>query len=570
MAFFLARSREVAWAAVVGLAILHFSWLAAHHAPAISTPDANSYFAQARWIAQKGTTSFALESPAQFIAPHWNAGANGRYYCTHPPGFGVVLAMPYILLGYGAATWVNPLLASMSLIAVFLLCRRLTGPYWALLAAALAALSPFANEHALFGDSHVAVQFLLLCVLLCLAQMTRKGTSIVWGMAAGLLAGAIPTLRYPELLYLPALGLFVVLMARRGLVAVRSALAFAIGIVLPLVALLARNQIAYGAFWKTGYVATGEQAAFSAAALVQHAPDYLWKLLTEGAWLMFPLGIAGIVAMLIDRETRHEGLLLTGLIAPVTLLYMAYYWGADPQSMRFLIPTFPLYTIAGVWMLTRLIRRSCAALWVSAGILAVTVAWGVPRAVMAMQHRERDNRILADITAMLRGDVPAGSVVIAGIGVHQHLDFVGNWKLADANLVAARPRIAAHDRGRGPVLLKSGHRELLELPMGARWDAFIDAVWEWAGDGGRVFLLAKPAESMEWKRRIPSGTRLAQLDSIDLPGGQAPGRIEPSGKRRSRALPGPGPNAIFDLTLDGQALSLFEFCPESYFRNGTN
>jgi len=497
-----------------------------------------------------------LESPAQFIAPHWNAGVNGRYYCTHPPGLGVILAIPYILLGYGAATWVNPLLASMSLIAVFLLCRRLTGPYWALLAAALVALNPFANEHALFGDSHVAVQFLLLSALLCLMQMSKTGASTAWGLAAGLLTGAIPASRYPELLYLPALGLFTVLMARRRRVTVRSAVAFTVGVALPLALLLARNQIAYGGFWRTGYVATGEQAAFSVAALVQHAPTYLWKLLAEGAWLMFPFGVAGIVALLIDRETRHEGLLLTGLIAPVTLLYMAWYWRPDPQSMRFLIPTFPLYTVAGVWMLRRLIRKPRVALWVSAGILAVTAVWGVPRAVMGMRHLERDNRVLADITAMLGQHVPPGSVVVAGIGVQQHLDFVGYWRLADAGLVAARPSVAGQDRG--PGHLTSEERELLKLPTGARWDTFIDAVWEWAGDGSRVFLLAKPAEALHWERRIPAGTHLEQLDSIELPIGQTPRRNGPGGRRRSDVLLGPDPNSIFDLSLDGQALLLFE------------
>jgi len=175
---------------------------------------------------------------------------------------------------------------------------------------------------------------------------------------------------------------------------------------------------------------------------------------------------------------------------------------------------------------------------------------------MGMRHLERDNRVLADITAMLEQHVPPGSVVIAGIGVQQHLDFSGNWKLADASLVAARPGIAVQDRG--PGHLTSGERELLKLPTGARWETFVDAVWEWAGHGGRIFLLAKPAESIEWKQWIPVGTHLEQLDSIELPIGQTPRRNGLDGRRRSDALPGPDLNSIFDLTLDGQALLLFE------------
>lgn len=554
MNFISVRSREVTWVAMIGLAVLHFAWLASYHAPAISTPDANSYFAQARWIAREGKTSFALESPAQFIGPHWNPGPNGRYYCTHPPGFGFLLAVPYTLLGYRVATWVNLVLASMSLIAVFLLCRRWTGPYWALLAATLVTLNPVVNEHALFGDSHVAVQFLLLAAIVCLLRLT-KGGLIIWSATSGLLIGAIPALRYPELLYLPALGLFIVLMARSGWVTRRSVVVFALGTALPLGALLVRNQITYGGFWRTGYLATGEQVAFSVAALVQHAPVYLLQLVASGAGLMFPLGVAGIVALLRHRETRREGLLLAGLIAPVTLLYMAWYWRPDPQSMRFLIPTFPLYTLAGIWMLSRLIQDRRVAVGVSVVILVVMAAWGVPASHMAMRHLERDNGVLADITAKLEQRVPPGSVVIAGVGVQQHLDFVGLWKLANANLVNAPSKIAAQG---GPGELVSERHQLLELPSEARWEAFVNAVWEWAGDTDRVFLLAKPADRLEWERWIQAGCHLVQLDSIKLSRGHTPRRARPDRRPRSDALPLPDPDAVFDLKLDGQPLLLLE------------
>ena len=346
------------------------------------------------------------------------------------------------------------------------------------------------------------------------------------------------------------------MMARRRRVTVRSVAAFAAGVALPLALMLARNQIAYGGFWRTGYLATGEQAAFSVSALVEHAPTYLLKLLAEGAWLMFPFGIAGVVTLLINRQTRHEALLLTGLIAPVTLLYMAWYWRPDPQSMRFLIPTFPLYTIAGVWMLRRLIRKRRAAIWVSAGILAATAGWGVPRAVMGLRHLDRDNRVLADVTAMLGRNVPTGSVVIAGTGIQQHLDFVGYWRLADAGLVNAPQSDAAQEEG--PGTLASERRHFHDLPTGARRDAFVSAVFEWAADGGRVFLLAKPTESLEWEQRVPAGTHLEQLDSIELPTAQTPARNRPDERGRPDALPGPDPNSIFDLVLDGEHLVLFE------------
>jgi len=563
---FSVRGREISWGAAIALALLHFIWLATYQAPAISTPDANSYFAQARWIAQEGTPSFTLASSVQFVAPHWNQDRNGSYTCTQPPGFGLLLALPYSLFGYRAATWVNPLLASLSVLAVFLLCRQWVGSNLALLGATITALNPFLNEHALFGDSHVAVQFFLLAALICLSRWIQGG-HIAWGVSAGLLSGAIPALRYPEILYLLPLALFVAVMVFHKQLTWRSMGAFALGAALPLLALMSRNQIAYGGFWRTGYLATGEQDAFSISALIQHAPDYLRLLLFNGAGLMFPLGVAGIVVALRRRETRIYGLLLAGLIAPITLLYMTYYWQIDGQSMRFLIPTFPLYTLASVWLLKRLLRNRSWAVCVSTLVLLATAAWGLPASHMALKHLERDGDLLADITACIEENIPSGSIVIAGLGVQQHLDFVGHWMLADATLVTPSPEGVSLGKGPGPQRFRS--HPLHDLPMDERKKAFLDAVLKWAGNRSRVFLLAKPAERQEWEGRLPAGARLLQAATIDLPkASRAPLRVHPAGEGNPSMFPHPAHDKIFDLELDGEPLLLFELCQSSNKRPG--
>jgi hypothetical protein len=139
-------------------------------APAISTPDAQGYFCQAKLIARKGSSSFEPESPLQFVGPHWFVGANNRYHTTFPPGLPLILAIPYKIFGYRAALLVNPIFASFSLLGLFLLCRGWVGEGWALLAAVLLAVNSFANEHALFGDSHTAVIFLVIWELYFMKQ----------------------------------------------------------------------------------------------------------------------------------------------------------------------------------------------------------------------------------------------------------------------------------------------------------------------------------------------------------------------------------------------------------------
>ncbi len=543
------RGKELAiLGAIVSLVILHFAWLATYQAPAIATPDAHSYFAQARHLAREGTLSFSLESPVQFLGPHWHPGAYGRYCCTHAPGLGVILAAPYALLGYQAATWVNPLLASLCLLLVFLVCRCWMGPYAAMLAASLAALIPLANEHALFGDAHIAVEFFLLGSLWCLSQMARRA-SLFWALGAGLCAGALPALRYAEGLFLLALVLFVGVWTLKRRLPRRLALAFALAAALPVLALLMRNHFAYGAFWKTGYLATGEQTAFTGTALGQHLPLYLLKLLVEGLGVLFPLGIAGIGALIAHKDTRAQGLLLAGLVVPVILLYSAYHWQPDPQSMRFLLPTFPLYIMAGTWLLSRRSSTRTPAGFALLGLLLVNSAAGIFISHLALRHLHRDTEVLAAITSTLERRVPAGSVIISSIGVQQHLDFVGVWKLADTGHL--RPRLPEQRPAlEGPTRDSPDTRPLLS--PGALQE-FVNATRSWAGAEGKVFLLLKAYETSEWKKSIPAGLVIVELERIQLP-------LSAEGATEQQPRPGPpvrpGPNAIFDLQLDGQPLVL--------------
>ena len=49
----------------------HFVWMMDFFEPAISSPDANGYFAQAQLIATEGRTWFSPESLLQYVGGHW-------------------------------------------------------------------------------------------------------------------------------------------------------------------------------------------------------------------------------------------------------------------------------------------------------------------------------------------------------------------------------------------------------------------------------------------------------------------------------------------------------------------
>src|SRR5207244_2904294 len=132
---------------------------------------------------------------------------------------------------------------------------------------------------------------------------------------------------------------------------------------------------------------------------------------------------------------RH-GWLLALIAVPSTLLYMAYYWGPDGMSMRFLVPTFFIYGIAAVWLL-KLLAESWRGPAIVASLVALllTALAEVPQTRMQLQRLSDANRRLAQITDALKQHVPAGSIVLADRQVEQQLDFVGDWRLADTQLV---------------------------------------------------------------------------------------------------------------------------------------
>ncbi len=566
------------WFLAASLVVAHFAVLAVHVAPAISTPDAHAYYAQAKWIANTGRTFFVPESPCQYVGPHWRLTRANRYYATHPPGLAAILAPIYRWMGPEATLWVCPLMASASLFALYLICRNWIGPWWGLLALALMAVNPMANEHALFGDSHTASCFFLIWGLCFLRRWPEAQTPWL-AFAAALFLGVIPTIRYAEALLLPGVLIYVLLHMKRKKTFWLSVIVGMVGVAIPLAVLCARNHDAYGAFWRTGYALTNEQAAFGLEYFVPYSPEYLWRILTEGCGPIFPFAAIGLGVLCARRDTRRWGLLFVMLSLPITLLYMSYYWPPDPQSMRFLLPTFFVYVIAAVWLLRLLAGyRPRVARGASVILLVLTCGWGAPLSLLAMHHLHANNSVLAEVTSKLKAHVAPGDVIIASEGLSQHLDFIGSWRLVDASILRptppGRPMGPASVAQRGPRMQKphlASYHGLSEAELLAAW---AQDVWKWAGPRRNVYWLVKESELRKHQERLREAVGGKTIAVIALPVGRAeprggfeppPGRPEetrgPHPKPEFGRAPAPGPNQVFDLTFDGRPLLLYQLMP---------
>lgn len=537
------------------LLVAHFAFLALFFEPAISTPDANGYLAQARLIAENGRSDIVVENPAQYVGDHWMKVADGHYYGQYPPGLPAVLAVVYRWISPNASLWVIPVMGTLSLLAIFLVVREWAGAFWGIAAAVLMFFNPYANAHALGADSHTAVCFFLLWGLYGLVRWERSKAA-GWAVLAGLCLGMIPTIRYAEALFIVAAAIFV-LMNWRPADGYRSLFAGILAACVPMGALAVRNQRAFGAFWRTGYSVSGEQTGFALSYFVRYALPYIAMLFGIGVFVVWIFGLRGLAKLTRNRETWKRGTLLVLLVVPVTLLYFAYYFPANPKNMRFFLPTFYIYAIAACYSLAidmksdpgRTVRY---AKW----LLALNLLWGLPFSIAELMPLRRDNAELARITTELKRTVPQGSVLIAQRGVQQHLDFVGGWDLAPIEGFYRQPRpdrpLGPHmfegggpGRGMGPEgrppMRREGGEGKAQMPP-ERANAFRNDLAAWFDGKRAIFMLVSSEERKALQERFGDRDAFVEKGVIQVS----------SGGRGRPGPPGFGPPHEFDAEKSGR------------------
>jgi hypothetical protein len=104
--------------AIIALVVVCLLALIAYFEPAISTTYVDRSLTHAKLIAEHGCTWFKAESLLQFAGPYFFKAIGFLY----PPGLPLALALFSEPGGLKAALLVNPLLASLAILGMFLLC----------------------------------------------------------------------------------------------------------------------------------------------------------------------------------------------------------------------------------------------------------------------------------------------------------------------------------------------------------------------------------------------------------------------------------------------------------------
>lgn len=544
--------RFVFWILFALVLALYAAFLALHFAPAISEPDANGYWAQGSLLFTTGRTWFEPESDSQYIGIHWLIAPSGRYFSRYPPGLPALIGLVYWTLGYKASVFVNPALALLSLIGFFLLLRRLLADGWALAGVLVLATNPIFSRNALACNSHMAVTFCLIWGLYFLLRWSANGW--LWEVfTAGLFLGAIPTIRYPEALFGLGVGAFLLWHWRLRPHIWLHCVVAALGAAIPLSPLLIRNQLAFGAFWRTGYALTNEQTGFAWDYFRQHFVSYVRQISGEGVGPVLVLGLIGITVLCGVRRWRPLGVLLALLTVPSLLLYTFYYWGPQgttgaTATMRFLLPTFACYILAALWFLSQVLRPVSLGVRhsVVAVVLVLQIIWGGFSSFSEARTLHRQKVVLALITNALEKNTQHGDVVMAHQQILQHLDFVRHWRLADVPMAAGRP-LPDLFRGRepdpnAPSPMQAEKREIQaekykDLTPRERERKVAEDIRAWAGEH-KVYFVGTQREIDGMRGELFGPRSFAVLARIPLPEPRTP-----SPQDGAMGGPGPGPGA---------------------------
>jgi 4-amino-4-deoxy-L-arabinose transferase-like glycosyltransferase len=516
------------WATWVGLGLLLIAWsvmVGTFWAPAITHPDANGYWAQGTLMTHTGHSTYTLQSHAQYVGMHWLLTEKGDFISRYPPGFPLVVGLVYESLGWQASTLINPILGLFTLLGVYALGARLASPALGLFATALVALNPGFTSHALTDIAHMPVAFLLVWGFWFLVRWS--GSHRLRDIAlAGLLLGFIPTTRYPDAIVALGVGTFILWHWRR---VPRFGLHLAVSVgaaLIPIVPMLIRNHLVLGSFWKTGYALTNEQTGFTFGYFTSHAVGYLKLLQNNGLGMALALGLIGMVMLLASGRTRAVGMLLALAGIPFVMLYMAYYWApgianGGSAPMRFLVPVVPLFVVASAFALSQMSASVPRAARVAIPILIVSLHALLFGADMVNELRRiNQNKVpLAMITESLIGQTEPGDVIISNNQLHQHLEFLQRWKLAESSIVSGRnagSRGAARDPDDPAPMqqAKNDFRRSLYPDADLAPTKFRDDVMTWA-DGAGIYVVGSEADV----RRIPGfqADDWVVIERIELP-----------------------------------------------------
>ena len=407
----------------MALVALHLLWLARFSFGYVTEWDESGYLS----IALNNSHALSADGPFSLVSTVLEQGVQAPFVPLSAVPFNVVFGS-----GVDASLVVELVFFAVLVVATYAVARRLTTPWWALLAAVVVATAPVVSDYTrIFHFSVPAAAFLVSALW---ALMKSEGlTRWPWALACGLLLGLMVLSRSMTIGYLPGFAAAAALPILLGDERRRRLLNFA---------LLGASGAALAALWYLpnaesvgSYLLNFGYGAESEAYGAEHSPLSIayWTREAGAVFdeLYFPLGaalalcaIAALVSALVRRrrgqpsiEEAKAWLLTDAALAAVIVLegYLALT-SSKNQGTAFALPWLPVLVVlvcaAAARIQWRAVRVAAVAILAAVALLNLTMKSGLVPGVG--DRRAADLPLLGDTTLTDGRGIVEGEVLAAG------------------------------------------------------------------------------------------------------------------------------------------------------------
>ncbi len=403
-------SRWIGLATAILLTVLYGLMIFSFWAPAHPGVDQNGYLVGGKQFARTLSTEYTPEDPVGFVGRMWVRMEDGEHYPKYPLGLPILFAASLWIggdaqgsLGYTMATAVSPLCATLTVLGIFLLGRRIAGSFAGIISMFLLGCGQVMLTLSTNPNSHAPAICFVVWGMYFVVSWMQTG-QLIRGLAGGFILGFAYLIRYTDGLLVLPLALACLFVARWyvprwwvwlstiGLTALLIGLtshlwkpgedvrhnwsAWTTG--LSAIAIIFSTFIRPSTLWRcllvggawlvpvgyqtafnlvhmgsiTGYDTTNESVGFSYDYFLGNWERMLRTLHDVGLFFTFPIGMIGML-MLMARQARIAILLWLWMI-PSVLLYAAYYWSPEGgvSYARFVLTQLPPLVLSAAWVLT--------------------------------------------------------------------------------------------------------------------------------------------------------------------------------------------------------------------------
>lgn len=433
---------------MLGIVAVSCALLGTCYVPSYQGVDENGYIITARLMAtQHGNPAKCVGDPYEFVSGNMVENREGIYYAKYPIGYPALCAVAYRIGGPSATFLVNPILAVLALVGMFFLGRTVLGRsslnnLGGVLAALLLATNPLHNYFALSSLSHTGAICFAVWGMFFTWRWVQAGGWLNGVLGAALSAYGL-TIRYTEaLLVIPAAAMvlwrFVEIWRTTPAESRRRALLQTGGQVLLMLAaavlavapLFIHHWVAYGSPWINGYSLCEESTGFAWKWFVKNWRLVLTRLDSPGLFLIFPLGLAGLIYLAAHDVKRA---LFLGLwILPTLLLYAAYYWAPEGPGwsyVRFFTSIFPPLILSALALLQFPIPARPAWTVAMAVFILLVSAVNVTDTFEQLERQNERLRFSAAINRLIQNKLPPDAVIFSEDHLLNFIEYAGDYRL---------------------------------------------------------------------------------------------------------------------------------------------